>query len=204
MKKLYILISQALLAVLIHGCAVGEIHSTSDLQPGQQPGQPGRQPNTPSIGYTDPTTGTYQLRMNPTLTTAIHLVLDLWGPAGVSGSGLTVSLTLGEGASWSNVNGTDSPGAYIANGTVFDLSSGTPILKARVNGNALSATISEKGFASPKALDGPLLRVGLDLAASSTRGMAISLSADNAKCKALLGDGTLLTITVTPGTLSVL
>ncbi len=156
-----------------------------------------------ALTYTDPSLGAYQLRRNPTLSTKTHLVLELWGTAADQGSGVTLGLNADSAKlTWTNVASGDAPGTYVANGSVFDLGAGTPILKARVNGDALVATISEKGFTSPKSLGAPLLRVALDLkAANLPVGSTLTLSADPAKSKVLRADGTTAPITVATGTL---
>lgn len=150
-----------------------------------------------SLVYADPTAGTYLLKKNTTLSSAGHLVLELWGPAGATGCGVTAAFTLGgTAASFHNVNAADAAGTYVANGTAFDLGAGTPILKGKVTGAVLSATVAEKGTAAPKALDKPLLRFALDLQAGLAPGAAATLAPDAAKCKILLADGTLAPITI--------
>lgn len=151
-----------------------------------------------ALAYTDPTTGTYQLKKNTALSTATHLVLEVWGPATASGSGVTVAFTLGgTAATWSNVSASDAAGTYIANGTAFNLGGGTPILKAKLSGATLQGTVAEKGLASPKTLDKALLRIALDLKTGATAGAAATLTPDAAKCQVLNADGSLSPITVT-------
>jgi hypothetical protein len=158
-----------------------------------------------ALAYADPTTGTFQLRKNVALSTpASHLVLELWGPANLYGCGVTAALTLDSyRTSWSNVNPGDPPGTCVANGTVFALGAGVPILKAKGVGGALWATVAEKGLGSPKALNGPLLRFALDFNAGqgTTAGTVIALTADS-HGQVLLGDGSLAAITVAVGTLT--
>ena len=147
------------------------------------------------LGYTNPTSGDYQLKQNASLSTSTHLVLELWGPSGTSACGATVTFTLGgSGAAWKNVNAGDAANTFVANGTAFDLGSGTPILKAKVSGSTLMATIAEKGLASPKALNQPLLRVAVDLQSGITAGTAITLTTGASKI--LLADGTMPAIAV--------
>jgi hypothetical protein len=162
---------------------------------------PSTPPTATKLTYTDPTTGTYLLKQNTTLSTNTHLVLELWGPAGTSASGATVTFTLsGSAAAWRNVKATDAANTYVANGTAFDLGTGTPILKAKVSGNTLVATVAEKGIASPKALNKALLQVAVDLQSGTPAGTVITLTPDPAKCQVLLGDGTMpaIPITVSP------
>jgi len=145
-----------------------------------------------ALVYADPAAGTYLLKKNTALSTASHLVLELWGPAGATGCGVTAAFTLGgTAASWHNVNAADAAGTYVANGTAFDLGSGTPILKGRLTGAVLAATVAEKGTASPKALGRALLRLALDLQPGLAPGAAATLAPDAARCKVLLADGTL-------------
>ncbi len=161
-------------------------------------GSTDNQPKTAtSLTYTDPTTGTYQLRKNTSLSTATHLVLELWGPATTSGCGVSLTLTLsGTGAAWQKVQATDAAGVYAANGTAFNLGSGTPILKSKVTGGTLVATVAEKGTATPKTLDKALIRVAMDLQAGTTQGAQVLLTPDAATCQVLLADGTLAPVTV--------
>ncbi|BDU75738.1 hypothetical protein [Mesoterricola sediminis] len=162
----------------------------------------GSQDKTPktatTLAYADPTSGTYQLRRNATLSSGGHLVLELWGPAATTACGATLTLTLaGSGASWSNVQASDAAHTYVANGTAFDLGSGTPILKARLSGTTLQATAAQKGLTAPKALDKPLMRVALDLNPMVTPGTTLTLTPDPAKCQILNPDGSLSAIAVT-------
>jgi uncharacterized cupredoxin-like copper-binding protein len=148
------------------------------------------------LSYTNPTSGEYQLKQNASLSTSTHLVLELWGPSAKSACGATVTFTLGgSGATWKNVNTTDDANTFVANGTAFDLGSGKPILKAKVSGSTLMATVAEKGLASPKALNQPLLRVAVDLQSGITAGTAITLTPGASRI--LLADGTMPTIAVT-------
>ena len=153
------------------------------------------------LTYTNPTSGEYQLKQNTDLSKDSHLVLELWGPATPSACGATVTFTLGgSGAAWKNVNTTDAANTFVANGTAFDLGSGTPILKAKVSGNTLMATVAEKGLSSPKALNKPLLRVAVDLQSGTTAGTVISLTPGASKI--LLADGTMPAIAVTASSIT--
>ncbi|BDU71596.1 hypothetical protein [Mesoterricola silvestris] len=150
-----------------------------------------------SLTYADPAAATYLLKKNTALSTSGHLVLELWGPAGATGCGVTAAFTLGgTAASWHNVNAADAAGTYVANGTAFDLGAGTPILKAKLTGTSLAATVAEKGTGAPKALDKALLRIALDLKTGLAPGATATLTPDAAKCKVLLADGTLAPITI--------
>lgn len=154
------------------------------------------------LSYTNPTTGEYQLRQNTALSTDTHLVLELWGPATASGTGVTVSFTLaGSAAAWRNVKATDPANTFVANGTAFDLGTGTPILKAKVSGSTLMATVAEKGIASPKALDKPLLQMALDLQSGAKADAVTTLTPDASKCRVLLADGETHPMAVTASTI---
>lgn len=154
------------------------------------------------LAYADPTSGTYQLKKNATLSTATHLVLELVGPA-TTGTGVAVSFSADTTkVSWVNVAAADPAGTYVQNGTTFTLGAAPQILKGKVVGNVLQAAVAQKGTASPKALNTPLLRIALDLKGAQASG-AVTFTADNTKCQVLDGTGTISPITVTMGALSV-
>lgn len=185
------LIGSALVLGVLVSCGGGGGGSNQNTQPATA--------NT--LTYVDPTSGTFQLKKNTTLSTNTHLVLDLVGPASPTGTGVTVTMTVDASrASWGLVTASDAT-SYAANGTVFNLGTTPQILKAKVSGGTLVATVAEKGLSTAKALNGPLLRVALDLKSGITPG-AITLTADAAKCQVLNGDGTLAPLALTPGTLS--
>jgi len=168
----------------------------------------GSSPSGPAVAkglaYTDPATGAYRLVRNAALSTDTHLVLDLWGPSGATASGVTAAFVQGgAGAVWHNVLTGDAAGTYVANGTAFNLGAGAPILKARLTGTTLMATVAEKGTASPKALDQALLRVALDLVPGVAPGTVATLTPDPARCQILLPDGTLATVAVTASSITV-
>lgn len=153
------------------------------------------------LAYTDPSSGSYRLVRNATQSTSTHLVLDLMGPA-TTGCGVSVTLTAGSQVQWVNVGTGDPAGTYIADGTQFALGSAPQIFKAKVSGNTLKATVAEKGYSSPKSLDGALMRVALDFRTGlgTRKGATVSLTPGT--CKVLDGSGNLQTITLTPGTLT--
>lgn len=162
-----------------------------------------------SLSYTDPTTsGTYLLKRDPA-SSGSHLVLDLWGPATSTASGVTLTLNADTTkVTWTNVAATDPANTLVENGTQFNLGTGTPILLARTYGSTeLMATVAQKGLAvTPASLNGVLLKVALDLKPNLglPSGTTLSLSADGTK--SLVLDGTKGTpispITVTVGTLT--
>ena len=121
----------------------------------------GGQPAPPGLVYTDPPAAGYRFVRNATLSTPTHLVLDLVGPGGDRGRGVTFALTLAPGpVAWAKV----APGdpQYLQN-LLFDLGAGLPLLKSDLQGQAtLLADLFQKGPGNDKALAGPLCRVALD------------------------------------------
>jgi hypothetical protein len=164
---------------------------------------PAPPPTATSLAYTDPTSGTFLLKKNTTLSTTTHLVLELVGPASATGSGVTA--TFGADTTkvaWVNVTASDPASTFVQNGTAFSLGTAPQILKGKVTGGTLQVAAAQKGTGSPVALNAPLLRVALDLKTSQPTG-SISLSADPTKCQLLDGAGTIVSpITVTVGTLT--
>jgi len=160
-------------------------------------------PTATTLGYTDPTSGTYLLKKNTALSTATHLVLDLVGPASGTGSGVTATFSADTTkVAWANVAASDPAGTYIQNGTAFNLGTAPLILKGKVSGGTLQATAAQKGTGGPVSLGAPLLRVALDLTPSQAPG-TVSLSADATRCQMLDGTGTLVSpITISVGTLT--
>ena len=169
---------------------------------GSNPPPPPPPPTATSLAYTDPTTGTYLLKKNATLSTATHMVLDLVGPAATTGTGVTATFSADTTkVTWVNVAPSDAANTFVQNGTAFNLGAAPQILKGKVIGDVLQITAAQKGFASPVSLNAPLLRIALDLKASQPTG-AITFSADSTKCQVLDGAGTITAITVSVGTLT--
>ncbi|WP_005033954.1 hypothetical protein [Holophaga foetida] len=161
-------------------------------------------PSTPKASglvYTNPASGTYRLVRNADLSTTTHLVLDLVGPLSGTGSGVSVTLSAGTPVAWSNVNGSDPAGTFLANGTQFSLGSAPQILKARVTGQSLVGTVAEKGFSAPKSLNGTLLRVALDFRTGLGTLSGTDATLQVGTCRLLDASGTLQDITLTAGTL---
>lgn len=161
-------------------------------------------PTATGLTYTDPTTGSYRLVKN-TASSGAHLVLDLLGPA--SGTAMGVSITLNADAAkatWVDVPPGGTTAVLMQNGTQFSLGSGTPIQKARATGGLLQVTVAQKAPTAAAALNGPLLRVALDLksGAGLPQGTVIPLSTDATKCQVLDGAGAIGPITVSVGTLT--
>ncbi len=155
-----------------------------------------------TLAYTDPTTGTFQLKKNTTLSTTTHLVLDLVGPAATTGSGISAAFTVDTTkVSWANVAAADAAGTYVQTGGAFTLGTGTQILKGKVTAGVLQVTAAQKGTASPVALNTPLVRVALDLKASQAPG-AITLSANAGKAYYTDASGNITATTVIVGTIA--
>jgi hypothetical protein len=165
------------------------------------PPQPNPTPTTAtSLVYTDPSSGTYKLVKN-TASTATHLVLDLVGPAD-TGSGVSVAFSAdATKATWVDVPPGGTTALLVANGTQFDLGTGTAILKAKANGGALQAVVAQKGITNPASLNGPLLRVALDLKTGQAPD-TVAFTADSAKCQVIDSTGAIAPITVSLGTLA--
>jgi hypothetical protein len=193
MNKLFASSAAVALAVLT-ACGGGGGSST-----------PAPTPTATTLAYADPTTGSYQLKKNTSLSTGTHLVLDLVGPAGTSGTGVSATFSAdATKVTWTNVAAADAAGTYLQNGTAFTLGTAPQIFKAKVAGNVLQATVAQKGTANPVALSAPLFRVAVDLKAGLglTIGSTIALSADAAKCQVLDSTGAIVPVTVTVGTLT--
>ncbi|MEI6592593.1 MAG: InlB B-repeat-containing protein [Holophagaceae bacterium] len=155
-----------------------------------------------TLGYTDPTTGTYLLKRNAALSTTTHLVLDVVGPTTGTANGLTVAFSADTAkVTWVDVPAGGTTSNLISNGTQFNLGSGIQIIKAKATGTSLQATIAQKG-APLASLNGTLFRVALDLKTGTTYPGTITLSSDNSKALVLDSSGNLSPITVTVGTLT--
>ena len=171
---------------------------------GSNPPPPPPPPTATSLAYTDPTTGTYLLKKNATLSTATHVVLDLVGPAATTGTGVTATFSADTTkVTWANVAAGDPANTLVQNGTAFTLGAAPQILKGKVTGDILQVTAAQKGTGSPVSLNAPLLRIALDLKASQPTG-AITFTADAAKCQVLDGTGAISTVTVSVGALTAL
>lgn len=159
-------------------------------------------PLATSLAYTDPTTGTYQVKKNVALSTATHLVLELVGPAATTGSGVLGTFSVDTAkVTWVNVASGDPATTYVQNGTAFTLGTTPQVLKGKVAGAVLQVVAAQKGPASPVTLNAPLVRFALDLKPAQATGV-ITFSADNTKCQVLDGTGVIAPITVTVGTLT--
>lgn len=157
-------------------------------------------PTATSLVYTDPTSGTYQLKKNTTLSTATHLVLDVVGSGAPSGAAFAFTLsTDATRSTWAKVDAADSQ--QIQNGTVLSLGTGSQAIKAKVTAGTLQGVVGQKGTGASVALNGVLARVALDLRTGAPLGAA-SPALSATKAQILQADGTITTVTLTPGTLS--
>jgi len=152
------------------------------------------------LSYTDPTSGTFQLKKNATLSTATKLVLDLVAVNAGSGAGAAFHLTADTNkVTWTKVQ--DSDADYVRNGAVFDLGSAPQALKAKVSGNILQVVVSQKGTANSQPLNGTLATVALSLKSGVTVG-AVTLDVVSGKAQVLMSTGATDSMTITKGTLA--
>lgn len=160
-------------------------------------------PTATSLSYADPTSGTYLLKKNTTLSTSTHLVLDLVGPASATGSGVTATFSADTTkVAWANVSSSDPANTFVQNGSAFNLGAAPLILRGKLSGATLQVTAAQKGTGAPVALGSPLLRVALDLKASQPAG-TVALSADSTKGQVIDGTGAIVSpISVTVGVLT--
>ncbi len=169
---------------------------------GSTPPPPPPPPAT-ALAYTDPTTGTYKLVKNVS-SSGSHLVLDLVGPSTGTGSGVSITLSADPRVTWVDVPPGGTTALLMQNGTQFTLGSGTPIQKAKATGGVLQVTVAQKAPTAAASLNGPLLRVAVDLKSGLglAQGTTLAITADPAKCQVLDGTGAITPITVTVGTLT--
>lgn len=162
--------------------------------------QPQPTPNATSLAYTDPATGTWQLKKNTGLSTANRLVLDIVASGAGQGAGIAFHVTVdGTKATWAKVADTDPE--YIRNGTVFNLGSGVQAIRGKVSGSTLQAVVSQKGLAGSPTLNGTVATVALTLNSGVTPG-AVSLSVVSGKAQVLTAAGETPTLTLALGTLT--
>jgi hypothetical protein len=157
-------------------------------------------PATQGLVYVDPTGSGWRLVKNAALSTAFHLVLDLKGPAGESGRGVSLTLEAGsDNVAWAKVNGADAE--LVAN-HAYQLGAAPQLLKGSASGGTLSAGVFQKQGAAVAVSDA-VVSVALDLSAkailTAKPGVAIPLSV--VKAKALPATGSLTGIEVAVGSL---
>jgi hypothetical protein len=156
-------------------------------------------PAATSLQYANPASGLYRLVKNVALSTNTHLVLDLTGVGGPSGAGIAFTFTVDTArATWAKVAGSDPE--YVQSGTVLNLGSGPLPLKGKVLTTTLTGALGQKGTSAPVALNGVLARVALDLNVSAPLG---TVTFSSPKAQVLLADGTIATVSITLGVLTV-
>lgn len=153
-----------------------------------------------SLVYTDPTSGTYQLKKNTSLSTANKLVLDLVANNAGNGAGVAFHLTADTSkVAWAKVADTDAE--YVRNGAVFALGSAPQALKGKVSSSTLQVVVSQKGVAGSPAMNGVLASVALSLKTGIAPG-AVTLDVVSGKAQALSSTGDIAAITISKGALA--
>ncbi len=156
-------------------------------------------PPATSLSYTDPTSGTWQLKKNGA-STAQHLILDLVAVSAGTGAGVALEIAVdGNHAQWSQPIGGDTQ--YLHNGSVLNLGGGTLAFKGKVVGSTLHIALSQKGLGSPATLNGTVAQIALDLKAGSSTG-AVGLTLVSGKAKFLPASGTITDLPLSIGSLS--
>ncbi len=163
----------------------------------------GDKPSAPvsatKLVYTDPTSGTFQLKKNTSLTTDRKLVLDVVATSAGTGAGLSFQVTADPSkVTWVKV--ADGDAEYVRNGSVFTLGSGVQAIKGKVSGGTLQAVVSQKGLSGSVALNGVLATVALELKSGVAPGN-VSLSLASGKSGWLKSDGNVADPQIQVGTL---
>jgi len=157
-------------------------------------------PTASSLAYTDPTSGSFQLKKNTTLSTPTKLVLDLVAVNAGNGAGSAFHLTADTTrVNWAKVQDTDPE--YVRNGAVFTLGTAPQAFKSKVSGNVLQVVVSQKGLAGSPVLNGTLATVALSLRSGIAPG-AVTLDVVSGKAQILMASGDTDTLTITKGTLT--
>jgi hypothetical protein len=159
----------------------------------------------PSLAYTNPTTRSADFQLvQDSASTDQNLVLDLVGPSGTSGVGVTFSFKLDTSqATWGT-----SP--VVTNGNVFSLGSGTQLAKGWVTSGQLQGIVSNKGLTGSSVVSdlslstsgstGILAKIRIQVASGATAG-SVALS-DGGLGTLLDSSGGITAITVDVGTLT--
>ena len=156
-----------------------------------------------ALSYSNPATSTtnWTLVKNNAASTNTHLVLDLFPPAdGRSGFGMGFTITAPAGLSWSNVVGGDTQPIHAVPG-VYNLGTGTQLIKAVSKNGDLIAGIYQKGLATTPAPHsaGAIASIALDLASGAQKTASASLTV---KTSQELQASGMQTITIVPGTIA--
>ncbi len=158
-------------------------------------------PAASSLAYTDPTSGSFQLKKNPA-STPTKLVLDLVAVNAGNGAGVAFHLTADTTkVNWAKVQ--DADPEYVRNGTVFTLGTAPQAFKGKVSGNVLQVVVSQKGLTGSPVLNGTLATVALSLKSGIAPG-AVTLDVVTGKAQILMasGDPNPSALTITKGTLT--
>ena len=150
--------------------------------------------------YTNPTGSGWRLMKNTGASSGNHLVLDLVGPAGESGRGVDLTLSVDAArATWAQVSSGDSE--YVAN-RLFELGAAPRLLKSGVKAGTLEFGVYQKGTSVPAtAYSGALVSVALDVTVSASTPAGTRIPLTVVKAHALPATGELLPIDVAVGTL---
>lgn len=155
------------------------------------------------LDYANPTSGTFTLVKDASLSTSTHLVLNLLGPAGTQATGVGFYLSADASkVTWAKVGGSDAE--FVRNGA-FALGSGVQLLKSKVTGDQLQGAVYQKGTTSPAVTftaTTVLASVALDLKSNVPVGASGNLSAVSGKAVLSQGSGTPVNITITPGSVT--
>lgn len=155
-------------------------------------------PPPPKWTYTDPAGSSYRLLRNASLSTDSYLVLNVVGPTGVQGRGVSFSLTVDNAkATWVKPESSD---ADLVAPATFDLGSAPQILKVKLVGNELQVAFGQKGSGvSAKPLDGTLARVALEIKPGANGSVSLTAS----KAQVLPASGAPQDITLALGTVAI-
>jgi hypothetical protein len=164
----------------------------------------GKSSSGPSLAYTNPAANTADFQLvRDSASTDQNLVLDLVGPSGTSGVGVTFSFKLDTSqATWGT-----SP--VVTNGNVFSLGSGTQLAKGWVTSGQLQGIVSNKGLVGSSVVSdlslstggtaGIIAKIQLQPASGATTGSATLT--DGGLGTLLDSSGGIYAITVDVGTL---
>lgn len=155
------------------------------------------------LDYTNPTSGTYTLVKDATLSTSTHLVLNLMGPVGTQGTGVGFYLSADSSkVTWSKPSGSD---AILAHNGAFDLGTTPQFAVAKNSGDQLQVGFYQKGATKPAVTftaSTVLASVALDLKSNVTVGSGGNLIAIPNKAVLNQGSGAPVPIAITPGTVT--
>ncbi|MET0401649.1 MAG: hypothetical protein ABW123_04560, partial [Cystobacter sp.] len=153
-------------------------------------------------GYTDPTTTGWRLVKNTTASSGSHLVLDLVGPTGQSGRGVSLTLSVDPTrAYWTKVAEADTE---LVTNRLFTLGAAPQLLKgaSRADGT-LNVGVFHKGTGGTATpYSGALISVALDVKSGPSVPAGSRIPLSFVKGQILTATGDLRNITVAVGTLT--